>query len=400
MTNLATPQICILGGGFGGLYTALRLSQFTWNEAVKPTITLVDQNDRFVFLPLLYELVTGELASWEIAPTYSELLASTGVRFQQGTVSTIDLDQQQVALAAGQVLPYDRLVLAMGGETPLDLVSGAAEYSIPFRTLADASRLKQRLAELEASESDKIRITVVGGGYSGVELACKLADRLGDRGRVRVIERDSKILRTSPTFNQESSLKALSDRGIWLDLETTVESIAADQLTFTHHEQTETIPVDITLWTVGTRVIPLLDELPLPKTETQQLRLNQYLQVLEHPDIFALGDLAACQDLDGNPIPTTAQSAIQQSDYVGWNVWASLSDRPLLPFRYQHLGEMLSLGEYEATLSGLGLTLNGPLAHVARRLVYLYRMPTLEHQLRVGFNWITKPLQDLLLNAT
>jgi NADH dehydrogenase len=128
------------------------------------------------------------------------------------------------------------------------------------------------------------------------------------------------------------------------------------------------------------------------------LVITPTLQVVEHADIFALGDLAECHDATGQTVPASAQAAYQQAQYAGWNVWASLSDRPLLPFRYQNLGEMLSLGLDDATFAGLGLKLNGPLAYVARRLAYLYRMPTLEHQLRVGLNWVTRPVQDLLLN--
>ena len=182
MTEQRT-RICILGGGFGGLYTALRLSQLPWTKPEKPEIVLVDRSDRFLFSPLLYELMTGELQTWEIAPPFEELLAGTGVRFHQATVANIDLEAQRVQLQDGVDLTYDRLVLALGGETPLNQVTGAGEYALPFRTVADAHRLEERLRVLEESDAEKIRVAIVGGGYSGVELACKLADRLGDRGR-------------------------------------------------------------------------------------------------------------------------------------------------------------------------------------------------------------------------
>ncbi len=86
-----THSICILGGGFGGLYTALALSKLDWQDTPHE-IVLVDQRDRFVFAPLLYELVTGELQTWEIAPPYEELLANTGIRFCQSGVDSIDID--------------------------------------------------------------------------------------------------------------------------------------------------------------------------------------------------------------------------------------------------------------------------------------------------------------------
>lgn len=390
-------RICILGGGFGGLYTALRLSQLPWTKLEKPEIVLVDQRDRFLFSPLLYELVTGELQSWEIAPPYQELLEGTGIRFCQSAVETIDVQEKRVQLQDGEPILYDRLVLAMGGETPLDLVPGAAEYAIPFRTIADAYRLEERLRQLEDSEADKIRIAIVGAGYSGVELACKLADRLGDRVRLRLVEQSDQILRSSPAHNRDAANRALDDRGVWIDLETTVEAIAADTMSLLYKGSVDTIPVELVLWTVGTRVNDAVRSLPLKQNQRGQLVITPTLQAVDYPEVFALGDLADCKDVDGQQVPSTAQAAFQQADYTGWNVWASLTDRPLLPFRYQYLGEIMTLGTDSATLTGLGIQLEGSLAYVARRLAYLNRMPTLRHQLRVGLNWVTKPIVEALI---
>jgi NADH:ubiquinone reductase (non-electrogenic) len=393
----ASPKrICILGGGFGGLYTALRLSNLPWPQQEPVEIVLIDQRDRFLFAPLLYELVTGELQTWEIAPPYGELLENTTVRFIQSAVSGVNLGDRQVLLPDQEPLTYDRLVLAVGGDTPMGSVPGVADHAIPFRTVEDAQRLQDRLRLLEASDAETLRVAVIGGGYSGVELACKLADRLGSRGRIRLVERGSEILLTSTDFNRQAAESALSERSVWVDLETTVKSVSADTLSLEYRDQVDEIPVDIVLWTVGTCVTPLVAALDLPKNERQQIQVHPTLQVVDHPEIFALGDLADCKDADGQQVPTTAQSALQQADYAGWNLWASLTHRPLLPFRYQHLGEMMALGIDNATLTGLGVQLDGPLAHVARRLTYLYRMPTLNHQIRVGLNWIEKPLRDLL----
>lgn len=391
-----TTRICILGGGFGGLYTALRLSQLPWESTQKPEIVLVDRSDRFLFSPLLYELLTGELQTWEIAPPFEEILQGTGVRFYQAVVSGIDTDQQRVHLQDGPEIPYDRLVLALGGETPLDMVPGAISYAHPFRTINDAYRLEERLRVLEESELDKIRVAIVGAGYSGVELACKLADRLGERGRFRLIEISDQILRTSPEFNREAAKKALEARGVFLDLETKVESIEQDTISLEYKNQVDTIPVDLVIWTVGTRVAPVIKALPLKQNQGGQISSESTLQVLGHPEIFALGDLVDCRDAEGQQVPATAQAAFQQADYTAWNIWASLTNRPLLPFRYQQLGEMMALGIDNATLSGLGIKLDGTLAYIARRLAYLYRMPTLDHQLKVGFNWLVRPIIETL----
>jgi NADH dehydrogenase len=306
----------------------------------------------------------------------------------------IDLSAKHVQLQDGHALPYDRLVVSLGGETPLDLVPGSAEHALPFRSIADAYRLEERLRQLEESEADKLRVAIVGAGYAGVELACKLADRLGSRGRIRLVEQTDLILRTSPDFNRTAATKALDARNVWIDLETSVEAIGADTISLLYKGDVDTIPVDLVLWTVGTRVAEVINALPLKKNVRGQVVVTPTLQAIDYPDVFALGDLVDCKDVDGQQVPGTAQAAFQQAEYVGWNLWASLTERPLLPFRYQHLGEMMALGIDNATLTGFGLKLDGSLAYVARRLAYLYRMPTLEHQVRVGLNWIAQPLRD------
>lgn len=390
-------RIYILGGGFGGLYTALALSRLTWHPQPQPDIILVDQRDRFLFSPLLYELLTGELQTWEIAPPFSELLAGTSVQFQQTAVSTIDVHDRTVVFQDGTSHAYDRLVLALGGDTPETSIPGVATYGMPFRTIQDAYQLEERLRQLEASSADKIRVAIVGGGYSGVELACKLADRLGERGRLRLVERGDEILKKSPAFNREAAQKALSSRKVWLDLETGVTEVTADTISLEYKGQVDTIPVDIVLWATGTQVAEVVRSLPGKHNEQGQVIVNPMLQMVDYPDIFAVGDLAESRDMEGQLMPATAQVALQQADYAAWNIWSSLTGRPLLPFRYQNLGEMITLGVDNATLSGLGLKLDGPMAHVVRRLAYLWRMPTLDHQLKVGLNWVARPLRDALL---
>ncbi|MBD2667479.1 FAD-dependent pyridine nucleotide-disulfide oxidoreductase [Richelia sinica FACHB-800] len=389
-------RICILGGGFGGLYTALRLSQLPWGSIPKPEIVLIDQSDRFLFSPLLYELLTGELQAWEIAPPFTELLQGTGIRFYQAVITNIDIQQQQIQLQTGTEISYDYLVLALGSETPLDLTPGATTHAYPFRTITDVYRLEEKIRILEESDADKIRVAIVGAGYSGVELACKLADRIGNRGRFRLIEIGNQILRTSPEFNRQAAQTALDNRGIFTDLETKVISIQADNISLEYKNQIDTIPVDLVIWTVGTRIPQIIKTLPLKLNNLGKITTSTTLQVIDHPEIFALGDSSDCIDAQGKQVPSTAQVAFQQADYTAWNIWASLTHRPLLPFRYQPLGEMIALGIDTATLTSLNIKLDGSLAYIARRLAYLYRLPTLNHQLKVGFNWLVRPLIDTL----
>jgi demethylphylloquinone reductase len=395
MTNRKS-KICILGGGFGGLYTALRLSELPWEAESQPEILLIDKSDRFLFSPLLYELVTEELQSWEIAPPFAEILGNTNIIFRRATVDEIDIDRQQLRFDDGSTIDYDKLVIATGGKTPLNGVPGAIDYAIPFRTLQDAYRLKEKLRLLAESGADKIRVAIVGGGYSGVELACKVADYLGEKARLRIIDRGDKILKHGSEFNREAAIEALEKRQIWLDLATEVERVDADTISLVYKGQTDIIPVDLVLWTVGNQISELIQKLPLQQNDRALLKIKPTLQTVEKENIYALGDVADCYDSDGNPLPATAQVAFQQADYCAWNLWASIVNRPLLNFRYQPLGEMMTLGTNNATISGLGLQFDGYPAYIARRLIYLYRLPTLKHQLTVGLNWITQPLVELL----
>jgi demethylphylloquinone reductase len=236
----------------------------------------------------------------------------------------------------------------------------------------------------------------VGAGFSGVELACKLADRLGERGRIRLVELGTKILPAAIEFNQTAAQTALSTRKVWIDLETSVKEVTATELAMEYREQVDRIPVDVVLWTVGNQVNPVVANLVFERNSRGQIKTLPTLQTVDRPEVYALGDLAEVIDADGNKIPATAQSALQQADFAAWNIWSQTLNKPLLPFRYTNLGEMMALGSNSATLSGLGVQLDGTWAYMARRLVYLYRLPTLNHQIQVGLHWIGQPIAQLL----
>ncbi|HBC43662.1 MAG TPA: FAD-dependent oxidoreductase [Pseudanabaena sp.] len=388
-------RICILGGGFGGLYTALNFARLPW--AVMPEIILIDKSDRFLFTPFLYELVTGEMQEWEIAPTFMELLADTGIQFIQGLVTNINLDAKQVEVNIGQpsIIPYDRLVLALGGETPMHYIPGASEYAIPFRSLTDFYRLNSKLELLEVSNRDKIRVCIAGGGSSGVELACKIADRLQERGRVRLVDRHNKILINSTEANRAIAEFALSQRGVWTDLNTSVSQVTEDEVTLDYADGSDTLPVDIVLWTVGSSFSRVIQNLPVSHNRQGAITTEPTLQVKGYNDVFVIGDLAGIE-ANGETLPATAQVAFQQSQYCAWNIWASLNQKSLVNFNYIPLGEFISLGIDGATASIFGkFSIDGFPASAIRRLAYLLRMPTLQHQWKIGSHWFTKPLIEI-----
>ncbi|KAL8170822.1 hypothetical protein V2J09_022626 [Rumex salicifolius] len=437
------PRICILGGGFGGLYTALRLESLEWPDDKKPQVLLIDQSKQFVFKPMLYELLSGEVEPWEIAPRFSDLLSNTSVQFYQDRVKLLHpssgiLDNGSerskcagtVHLESGLLIEYDWLVLALGAKSNLDLVPGAVQFALPFSTLEDACKVNNKLKELERKSFGKeapISVAVVGCGYSGVELAATVSERLKGKGIVQAVNVENTICPSALPGNREAALKVLSDRNVKLVLGYFVQSIkkasddgmsqlSSDQdfkdrdhgkliLELQPAErglQGKILEADLVLWTVGNK--PQLPELEtcdkphqLPLNSKGQTETDETLCVKGHPRIFAVGDSAAFRDSGGKLLPATAQVAFQQADFVGWNLWAAINDRPLLPFRFQNLGEMMTLGRFDAAVSPSfvdGLTLEGPIGHAARKFAYLIRLPTDEHRLKVGLSWFTKTAVD------
>ncbi|PIA47436.1 hypothetical protein AQUCO_01400238v1 [Aquilegia coerulea] len=408
------PRICILGGGFGGLYTALRLESLVWSDDKKPQVVLVDQSDRFVFKPMLYELLSGEVDTWEIAPRFVDLLANTSVQFVQDRVKFLQPSDHlekngstrlscggTVQLESGQCIEYDWLVLALGAEPKLDLVPGAAEFALPFSTLEDAWKVDKRLKSLEREKfgkpSSPISVVVVGCGYAGVELAATVAERLQGKGKVQAINVGTTICPGAPPGNREAAMKVLSSRNVQLYLGYFVSCIRkadkfenSDQLISNlkgkdtvveqphggyilelqpaeRGVQSQILEADLILWTVGSKpLLPEAEPYVFPVNGRGQAETDETLRVKGHPRVFAIGDSAALRDSSGRILPATAQVAFQQADFAGWNIWAAINDRPLLPFRFQNLGEMMTLGRNDAAITPSfieGLTLDGPIGH-------------------------------------
>jgi NADH dehydrogenase len=399
--NNQTIKICILGGGFGGLYTALYLSNSAQVKSGQWEINLIEPKDNFLFTPLLYELLTEELQPWEIAPSYQKLLIGTKINFHQDKANKIDLKNRQVYLQQGQLLNYDYLVLSIGRKNKLLDLPGLQTHTLTFRSLADAQRLKEKLRILEASGRKKIRIAVIGAGANGVELACKISDRLSVRAQVFLIDRGQEILKNFSSGIKKAALKSIKNKQIQLYLETNVKQIDAKQITLIKDEQLNTFPVDLVLWTAGTETIQLINELGCQQNSFGQLLTRPTLQLIDYPEVFALGDVADIRNSKGSSaefssavyeprktksIPITAQAAYQQASHAAKNLQAAIQGKQLKRFYYLHLGDMLTLGKGVAVISSFGINLSGSLAGQLRRLIYIQRLPTLRHRWQVFKN--------------
>jgi NADH dehydrogenase len=383
-----------VGGGFGGLYTALYLHNKC--QGRHPCrITLLDPSDRFTFTPLLYEVLTDELKPWEIAPAYRDLLHHTAIEHRAIAAQSWDLKGRTVTLANGDTLPYDYLVIATGSQQRPMPVPGVQAHALSFRSYADAVRLEHHLGQLPPQE--RHRITVVGGGPSGVEVACKLADRLGSQAQVQLVERGDGLLKPFPARMQRVATRAVLKRHITLRLKTGVKAITADTITLEGAEAPGTQPTDLVIWAAGTRPTPWLGApTQVDTTPSGQCQIRPTLQHPQHPEVFVVGDQAAMPWQGDRPAPQTAQAAYQAASTVAHNLFALMRGRSSLrSFRYLHLGDMMTLGQGDALVSSFGLILHGAFAALIRQVVYLERLPTWGHRLRVARHRLRQVLRGL-----
>lgn len=372
--------VVIAGGGFGGLYTALALAEARQH----PPILLVEPRERFLFLPLLYELLSGELRPWEIAPRYDALLAGRGLAWLQDSVVAVDSTNRRIHTAGGRELAYSQLVLATGARPQSFGIPGVIEHALGFRTLEDVTRLQQLVEQLRCQQQPLQRLAVVGAGPSGVELACKLADLLAGAALVEVIEQGDTLLPQARAFNREQASLALQRRDVRLRCGCRVLAVGSDHLQLDTGAGAERLGVAAVIWTAGLAFTPPAVQPQAGRNSRGQLEVEANLQLRGHQNVFAIGDLAGLPE----PLPATAQVAFQQATCLAANLLRSRRGEPLQPFQFRDLGEMLSLGRGEASLVGGGFTLAGAAAFQLRRLAYLTRLPGRSHQLRVAAGWL------------
>ncbi len=404
------PRIVIIGGGFGGLFTTLELSG-------AGDITLISDEDHFLFTPMLYEYLSGEVEEWHIAPRYKELLDDS-VNLVQDKVASIALEQQTLNFETGrEPLSYDALVLAVGGVTNFAGVAGAAEFSLPFRKIAHADAVRQRMVEaLDAVAPDlppqdvrtALTFAVVGAGASGAELSTKMADLLRDAFERRALNGAPRILliemgdKVVPGMGNEIRTiveAAMQQSRVELHTLTRVVRVAEKSLAFEHNGVQSEIATAGVVWTGGVLMNPLIQNLNAEKTERGLLRIEPTLQLVGHSNVFALGDIAFFADATPT-LAGTAQLALQEARLAAQNVKSLLAGGELKTKHFEELGEAVSLGTERAAVLAGGKAFGGPLARQARFAMYTARLPTWHHRLRVGASWffegtVPRPLLPL-----
>lgn len=412
MTN--GQKIVIVGGGFGGLFTALELA----GSGAEPT--LVTQDDHFTFTPMLYEYLSGEVEAWHIAPYYKDLVDGK-MPIIRGEVAEIDFDHKTIKIAGRENnLTYDALVLAVGGVSNYYGIPGAAQYALPFRKIAHADELRRRMISAldhvppglaPQDVRDQLTFAVVGGGASGVELATKMGDLLLDAFKRRNLKGEPHVLLIEmsdmvvPEMGDELRafvIDALKKSRVDVHTETKVVEVKQNSIILEHNGTQTEVPTVAAVWTAGVRVSPVVEKLELEKDKRGLVLIEPTLQAKSRPDVFALGDMAVLENVPPR-LPGTAQLAFQESTLCAQNVRAFLAGSELRTKHFEELGEAVSLGTENAAVLVGEHAFGGVLARQARYALYTSRLPTWQFRLKVGASWFfegttPRPLQEANFN--
>ena len=285
-------------------------------------------------------------------------------------------------------MEYSQLVVSIGLTTDYFGIKGLSEHACGFSGLNDVRKIKKLINKIKNTNEYFDPLVIIGAGPTGVELACKLADLINDFVEIYLIDMGNEILPRCKSFNREKSIQALAKRNIKIHLSKFVHTVSKDkiELHYSHGALDEKQILDFSglIWTAGLKSISS-NLFSIKKEENTKIIVNEYLQNEDNQNIFFVGDIGLNKK---NPCPASAQVAIQQGSITAKNICSVREGKPLNPFSFDDHGEMLSLGIGNASLTGYGITLSGPLAYELRYLSYLMRMPGLSLPLRSAGSWL------------
>jgi NADH:ubiquinone reductase (H+-translocating) len=402
-------RILILGGGFGGVYTAMALEWLLRHDLRRGAveIALINRENYMVFQPMLPEVISGSIGLVDTITSIRRLCPNTNLYTRQ--IEEVDLQHRRVIAAAGLgtrpcEIKYDHLVIALGNVTsPADL-PGLAEHALPFKYLGDALTLRNRvihtLEEADIEPDPQVRralltFVVVGGGFSGVEVVAELNDfvravarnyrHLNVRDvRVILVHSGELIFPELPRSLAEFAQRLLKKRGVEVLLRKRLAGATAEAALL---EGGERIATRTLVSTVGAAPNPRVAALPVKK-ERGRIVVDNHLAVPDYPGVWAVGDCAFVIDGEsGEPCPPTAQHAIRQARHLAENVVATLRGAPKTSFAFTALGKMASLGHRSAVGEILGVRVSGFLAWWLWRTIYLMKLPGLDRKIRVATDW-------------
>ena len=361
------PKVVILGGGFGGLAAARSLHHAA-------DVTVVDRHNYQTFLPLLYQVSTAGLAADHVAYPIRGALRKTPVKFRMGSPISIDHRNKEVKLDSSELLKFDHLIVALGSITADFGIPGVNEFTLGMKSVAEALNIRaeimRRFEDLcRFEDGTKLSITVVGGGPTGVEMAGAIAELI--RGPLKsdqadaasnisitLIEAGSRLL---PPFAPSLSAKTKKDLerlGVKVLLNAAVAEVSHRKIKL---KDGATLNSEITIWAAGVKGSDAISQLNLPTAGTR-VAVEPTMQVKNYPYIWALGDIAATLDKDGNQLPMVAPVAIQQGKFIAKQIIKLGKNQKLDNFRYLDKGSMATIGRNKAVVQVKGIKLSGAIA--------------------------------------
>ena len=405
VSNSPTNRILILGGGFAGLYAAMELDKCLLPDQ-DVEVTLINRENFFLFTPMLHEVAASDLDPTAIVNPVRKMLKR--VNFFAGEVESIDLSQKQVVVSHGLAhhqhsRTYDHLVVGLGSITNLYELPGLDERNLTMKSLEDAIRLRNHLiAQLEEADNECVTkkdallcFVVAGGGFSGVETVGALNDFVRevlpsyshlteDMLRVVLVHAGPVILPELGEKLGAYAQKKLVERGIEIHVNTKVSAVSAHGVELSDGT---TIESDTLIWTAGSSPNPLVQDLPCKK-ERGRIVVDQFLEVVDWPGVWALGDCAAVPDTStGKFSPPTAQHALRQGRVLAQNISASIRGRPKKRFVFSTIGQLATIGKRTGVANILGIKFSGFIAWWIWRTIYLSKLPRFEKKLRVALDW-------------
>lgn len=406
MSRSPVPRIVILGGGFGGLYAALEFER-RLARGFRADVVLVNQENFFLFTPMLHEVAASDLDITDIVSPIRKLVRR--VRFFQARVEAVDLERRAVEVSHGAEhhhhrLEYDHLVLALGSVTNFHGLPGLEESSVTMKSLGDAIHLRNRLiANLEEADLEccahmreaLLTVVVAGGGFAGVETLAGVNDFLREaldayphleerHLRMILVHSGEEILpELGPQLGAYARRK-LEERGVAVVLGRRVASASDGSVTL---NDGTVIPTRTIVWAAGTAPHPAIAALPCLK-ERGRIRVGPTLESPDRPGVWSLGDCSYVMDpaVPGG-YPPTAQHALRQGRLLARNIVARIEGREPRPFSFRALGQLASIGRRAGVARILGLQFSGFVAWFLWRTIYLGKLPRFEKKVRVMLGW-------------
>ncbi|MBM3944927.1 MAG: NAD(P)/FAD-dependent oxidoreductase [SAR202 cluster bacterium] len=397
MASQSRPKVVIVGAGFGGLWAARSLS------GAPADVTLIDRHNYHTFFPLLYQVAAAELEPEDIAhPVRTILRRKSSVRFLMADVTGLDLEAKCVRTSMGEVT-YDYLVLATGSRPHFFGVRGAEEHALPLRALEEGvavrnhilTRFERASAMPPEQREGELSFAIVGGGPTGVEFAGALAELVYGplhkdfpsldfkQVSITVIEASDGLLTMLTPKLRLYTLRRLERMGVKVRLSTAVEEITADGV---HLKGGEFVPAKTVVWTAGVRGHPDLQAWGLPVARGGRIPVHPTLQLLEHDDVYVVGD-AAYLEQDGRPLPMVAPTATQQGAAAAGNIRRQIAGRAPEPFRYRDLGTLAVIGRNAAAAHVFGWNFSGFPAWLVWLVYHLYALIGFRNRLVVLTSW-------------